>query len=384
MGAFDPLDSMFEKGFRIRQQKASRTARNSNRDTRRSSGGSPANRGSVNLSSNAKANNVKSVIRKAPEVVVKITGNSTGLKTLKNHLEYISRNGELELKSESGDSINGLSEIRDLRREFKSAQIPNESEKREFLHVMFSMPKGTPEKELKEAVRDFCKEEFSNRRYVMAFHDDTEKPHVHVCVSTRDFDRIDEPRLSPKKADLFRWRIGFADKLRELGVDAAASDRSTRFNFRKSEKAAIRQIRADNPASSVFNEKRHDKKLYTRIIKASEKPENAFVGALRPPRIPKVYQDLKNEIQSAVDSKKRPVNPASEAIKNSQSKNLSAWGEVSRRLADEGNTDLSNQVKTLIRNGSKEVVSRNQELFDLAVKQEQTQNLNSTIEGISK
>lgn len=384
MSAFDPLDSMFEKGFRIRKQKAARSERGLSRDSRRSSGGSPANRGSVKTSSNAKANNIKSVIRKAPEVVVKITGNSTGLKTLKNHLEYISRNGDLELKNESGDSINGLDEIRDLRREFKSAQIPAESDKREFLHVMFSMPNGTPEKELKEAVSNFCKEEFSNRRYVMAFHNDTDKPHVHLCVSTRDFDRVDEPRLSPKKADLFRWRIGFADKLRELDIDAAASDRTTRFNYRKSEKAPIRQIRADNPSSGVFNEKRHNEKIFTRLIKATENPDSAFVGALRPPRIPNIYNSLKTEIKSAVELKKRPDNPAIEKIKISQEKNISAWSEVSLRLEKEGNTDLSNKVKAIINNGSKEVLSRNQELFDLAVKKEKIHNINSTQEGISK
>lgn len=380
MGAFDPLDSWFEKGFRIRQQKAARTLRNSRRDAVR---GSSASRGSVKLSSNAKTNNAKSVIRKAPEVVVKITGNSNGLKTVKNHLEYISRNGKLELINESGDSIKGLSEIRDLRQELKSVQIPQESNKREFLHVIFSMPNGTPEKELRQAVSDFCKEEFSNRRYVMAFHDDTDKPHVHLCVSTRDFDRVDEPRLNPRKADLFRWRMGFADKLRELGVDAAASDRSARFNYKKSEKSAIRQIRADNPSSNVFNARRHDAKLYSRIIKAAEKPENAFIGPLRPPRTPKVYDALKNDIRNAVADNKRPNNPAVDAIKSSQEKNVSIWSEVARRLQDEGNTDLSNQVKALIREGGKEFVSRNQALFDLKINLDKNKELDSTIDVLN-
>jgi hypothetical protein len=46
----------------------------------------------------------------------------------------------------------------------------------------------------------------------MAFQGNTDHTHVHVCVNTRDIDRADEPRLSPRKADLFRWRLGFADK----------------------------------------------------------------------------------------------------------------------------------------------------------------------------
>ena len=231
MSAFDPLDGWFEKGFRVRSQKAARTAK---RDQARArSGTSPASTSGVKFSANAKAKNTASVIRKAPEVMVKITGSSSGLATVKHHLDYISRNGEVELTNESGETIHGREELKALREQMKASQVPNESNKREYLHVMFSMPPGTPEKAMREAVAQFCQEEFANRRYVAAFHDDTDHTHVHVCVGTRDIDRADEPRLSPRKADLFRWRQGFADKLRENGIDAAASERRHRFNHRK-------------------------------------------------------------------------------------------------------------------------------------------------------
>lgn len=380
MGAFDPLDFMFEKGFRIRKQRA---ARNTNRDARRSVGGNPAKRGNVNLSKNAKSDNIKSVIRKSPEVVIKITGNSSGLKTVKHHLEYISRNGDVDLVDQDGNVIHGLKQIKDLRENYKNAQIPQESNKREFLHVMFSMPKGTSADDLKLAVKNFAKEEFSNRQYVMAFHGDTDKPHVHICINTRDFDRADEPRLSPRKADLAHWRQGFAEKLRELGVDAAASDRSTRFKYRKSEHSAIRQIRADNPTSPAFNKKRQEAKQFNRLINASEKPQSAFVGALRPPRTPKVYDAVTAELKAAIKSGQRPINPHSEAINKSQQKHLTAWREVARNLAKEGNQELSDQVNVLISDGSKDVISRNQALFDSATKQQKQQNISTNKEGLS-
>ena len=113
MSAFDPLDGWFEKGFRVRSQKAARTAK---RDQARArSGTSPASTSGVQFSANAKTKNTASVIRKAPEVMVKITGSSSGLATVKHHLDYISRNGEVELTNESGETIHGREELKALR-----------------------------------------------------------------------------------------------------------------------------------------------------------------------------------------------------------------------------------------------------------------------------
>lgn len=371
MAGFDSLDRLFEKGFRVRQQNGAKTAQSKSRDARRvSGGGSPAPRGGVKSSASAKLANAKAVIRKAPEVVVKITGSSSGLKTLKSHLEYISRNGELELENELGESINGLKEIKDLRKQFENAQVPHESNRREFLHVMFSMPNGTPEKELRASVAAFCKEEFSNRHYVMAFHGDTDKPHVHVAVSTRDIDRVDELRLSPRKADLNRWRSGFAEKLRENDIEAAASDRGTRFNFRRPEKAAIRQIRAENPSSSVFNEKRYRNQSPTGGMDGGKTARIGATSAAQGARVPKTYQKLKTELEAAIAVGERPTNPLHDQIESKRLEKLAAWQNLAADLSKTGNAEdreLSKMIADLVKRGSQEPVSRNQALFDAAV-----------------
>ena len=365
MSAFDPIDSWFEKGFRIRKQKSATTAKGASRDAARSaSGSSPAKRGSVNFSSGAKVKNIKSVINKAPEVMVKITGSSKGTSSVKHHLDYISRNGDVELVNELGETIKGQAALKELRAQLKASQIPEESNKREFLHVMFSMPKGTPEKAMREAVAEFCREEFSNRRYVMAFHDDTDHVHMHVNVGTRDIDRVDEPRLSPRKDDLFRWRQGFADKLREIGIDAAASDRRPRFNYKKSENAVVRQIKGDNPKSERFNRERFEAKALNRVMNASIKPEKAFVGAHRPPRIPKVDQAFNKELQAAVKSKTRPVNPAEKNIEANRQAVLAAWSKVATNLDNEGNPALAKQVRELMQAGHEKPTSKMQEKYD--------------------
>ncbi|MCD8459801.1 relaxase/mobilization nuclease domain-containing protein (plasmid) [Xylella taiwanensis] len=364
MSAFDPLDGWFEKGFRVRVQKSARTAK---RDQARArSGTSLSSTSGLKFSANAKAKNTVSVIRKAPEVMVKITGSSSGLNTVKHHLDYISRNGQIELTNESGETIQGRDELKALREQMKASQVPNESNKREYLHVLFSMPPGTPEKAMREAVMQFCQEEFANRRYVAALHDDTDHTHVHVCVSTRDIDRADEPRLSPRKADLFRWRQGFADKLRENGIDAAASERRHRFNHRKPEHPVVRQIRAENPKSDVYNERRAKEKALDRAMKAIKRPETASVGPLRPPRVPKVYEALKSELQAALKAGVRPINPAEAKISETKAQTLASWGQVAKNLESTEQTDLAKSVTAFIRDADKSTSSRTQELFDLA------------------
>ncbi|MDR2924990.1 MAG: relaxase/mobilization nuclease domain-containing protein [Azoarcus sp.] len=359
---FDPIDAWFEKGFRIRKLRQS-TIR---ADRIRSAGGlRPLGTNRVKFSGGAKTANARAILKRAPEVMVKITGHSNGLNTAKHHLDYISRNGEVELENERGETTKGNRAVKDLLDELKASQIPAESKRREFLHVLFSMPPGTPEREFRESVRQFCREEFETRQYVIAVHRDTDHMHAHVCVGTRDMERADEPRLSPRKADLSRWRLGFADKLRENGIDAAASERRHRFQYRRAEKAEIRQIRADNPNSPVYNKRRALKQVEERAMRTMAKPDMAFVEPRRPPRTPKVYEALADELRAALKSGQRPKNPASAAIEASRALTKRGWENVLRNLEQAGDP-LAEEGRAFLRAAERPVVSRNQALFDEA------------------
>jgi hypothetical protein len=367
MPAFDPIDGWFEGGFRVRRQKPVAATKQAGRDRRRSdAGGGPAPRGGVKLSASAKTRNIKSVVRKAPEVMVKITGSSDGLGSVKRHLDYISRNGKVELTDEAGNQLEGRKSVEDYRRQLKAAQIPESSRKREFLHVVFSMPSGTSPREMREAVGQFCREEFSNRRYVMGMHEDTKQTHMHVCIGTRDIDRADEPQLSPRKNDLFRWRQGFAEKLRDAGVDAAASYRQHRFKHQRAEHPVVRQIRADHPELGGFNADRAQAKSRAGVAKAQARPDQAFVGPARPPRVPKVLQRLVSEVQAAVVAGQRPGNPAAAAVEARRQDTLGKWTDVHQQLTADGDHELASQVAVLIAEGAQPARSRTQELFDEA------------------
>ncbi|CAE6853981.1 hypothetical protein R75465_07314 [Paraburkholderia aspalathi] len=171
---------------------------------------------------------LEATTRKAPEVVVKISGGGKGMKAIRAHLDYISRNGQVALENQDGDMLAGRDDIRDLKNEFQSGGfgIPEESTVREAFNIVLSMPPGTDRNAVHDSVRSFAAEEFGeNFRYVFACHTDEAHPHVHLCVIARSNDGT---RLNPRKADLQDWRESFAAHLREHGIDANATRRLAR------------------------------------------------------------------------------------------------------------------------------------------------------------
>lgn len=108
---------------------------------------------------------------------------------------------------------------------FGGSRIPEKSERREAFNIMLSMPRGTDERSLVQAVREFAKAELANHRYVMVLHRHQANPHVHLSVRAEG---RDGKRLSPRKEDLRRWRETFAERLRSRGIEAEASSQVTR------------------------------------------------------------------------------------------------------------------------------------------------------------
>ena len=177
--------------------------------------------------------------RNAPEVMVKISGGGKGMRQVKAHLDYISRNGLVTLENEEGQLITGREAVRDLRDEWKYGQygIAEEAQRKEAFNIVLSMPPGTDRMSVNDAARAFAATEFSsNHAYVFAAHDDEPHPHVHLCVKALG---LDGTRLNPRKADLQRWRESFAEALRQRGIDANATPRTARGAIRGPVKQAV-------------------------------------------------------------------------------------------------------------------------------------------------
>ncbi len=184
------------------------------------------------------------VVRRAPQVMVKVTGGGRGMRAIAAHFRYISKNGRLDIEDERGDVRHGKEALRDLVDDWRygGSYIADDAQpgrRREAFNIMLSMPRGTDPLAVQRAARAFAKEELGDHKYVMVLHDHQANPHVHISVRAES---KHGKRLNPRKADLARWRETFAEKLRELGIDAEASRRAARGRVRTSE--ALWRIKA--------------------------------------------------------------------------------------------------------------------------------------------
>jgi hypothetical protein len=94
------------------------------------------------------------------------------------------------------------------------------------MNMILSLPRKTDKKCAMEVARQFMKKQFKdNHSYVMAGHDDTDQYHIHVIVKSQGHDG---KQLNISKRDLQEWRINYATKARELGVQVDASPRYAR------------------------------------------------------------------------------------------------------------------------------------------------------------
>jgi hypothetical protein len=170
------------------------------------------------------------VVRRAPQVMVKVTGGGRCMKAIAAHFRYISKNGRLDLEDERGEKMRGkdvLPELADDWR-FGGSLIPDDAEpgqRREAFNIMLSMPRGTDPLAVQRAAREFAQIELADHKCVMVLHDHQANPHVHISVRAES---KHGKRLNPRKADLHRWRETFAEKLRGWGVDAEATRQATR------------------------------------------------------------------------------------------------------------------------------------------------------------
>lgn len=175
------------------------------------------------------------VVRRAPQVMVKVTGGGRGMKAIVAHFRYISKNGGLEIEDERGDTLRGKESVCDLADDWRlgGSLIPDETapgHRRQAFNIMLSMPRGTDPMSVKWAAREFAKNELADHKYVMVLHDHQANPHVHISVRAES---KHGRRLNPRKTDLHRWRETFAARLRERGVEAEATRQATRGSVRR-------------------------------------------------------------------------------------------------------------------------------------------------------
>ena len=193
-------------------------------------------------------------VRRAPEVVVKVSGSRRGrdddreaISGVLRYMMYISRNGRLEMVDEMDDSIKGHQAVRDTHASWDLDMQRLTSRRGKALHpsfnVIFSMPAHTEAEKMLSAVQEFACKNFRGHQYGMVLHtretdpadDAPEHPHVHVVLRAED---QNGRRIHIRKGTLRGWREAFAVELRARGIEANATSRAERGKSYKSKRGA--------------------------------------------------------------------------------------------------------------------------------------------------
>ena len=182
------------------------------------------------------------IVRKAPEVVVKVTGRQRGGNHVKAHLDYIGRKGDVGIETRDGEILTAKDDIVERAAEWSDTLQWRSRPTVSSVALIFSMPEGTDPDKVLGAVRALAHAELSdNHDYVLALHTDTPRPHVHLTVQAEGLDR---KRFNPRPIQLHRFRERFARELRERGVVAEATPRRARGRGVAGSSIALVKLRA--------------------------------------------------------------------------------------------------------------------------------------------
>lgn len=182
------------------------------------------------------------IVRKAPEVVVKVTGRQRGGGHVKAHLDYIGRKGGVDIETRDGEILTSKDDITERAAEWSDTLQWRSRPTVSSVALIFSMPAGTDPDKVLGAVRALAHAELSdNHDYVLALHTDTPRPHVHLAVQAEGLDRT---RFNPRPVQLNRFRERFARELRARGVAAEATPRRARGQGIAGSSMALVKLRA--------------------------------------------------------------------------------------------------------------------------------------------
>src|SRR5690606_4887600 len=152
-----------------------------------------------------------------------------------------SRNGQIEVENQDGFIFRGQKDIRKgVLESWQALGVPEKSKRREAINLVLSMPPGTNPEAVRLAAKAFAQEQFDGHQYAFAQHLDEAHPHVNLCVMMKN--ELGQ-YMNPRKGELFEWRLRFADKMREQGVECAATRRVHRGITQKSEHSTLRHMR---------------------------------------------------------------------------------------------------------------------------------------------
>lgn len=324
-------------------------------------------RGSRTSSSGFTKKNALAVANRTPEAFCKLTGVTRSVNHASNHIDYISRNGKVELEDEQGNLFSGsrlgyeITEQWKNISKFKQFQDPDpmKNKSRYTTTLVFSMVAGTDEEKLKDSVRQLMKEEFGGKhKYVMGLHTDTNSPHVHVCILNKGLNKNKKLHLSRAKTKQLRAK--FAEKLVEHGIKAVATPRQMRGVIDKSDNKNLKKIKERLAKKGETLEK--DKKLAKTVIlevkgltpKKEQRGEKKMLQEQK--EIRDWYADIiANSKDLTIDERKKILEyaktlPSPETrrmkLENSLANNFKMQEQTNKQVVDHSKQNVTKNIST--------------------------------------
>lgn len=173
---------------------------------------------------------IHSYTSKSNQVLVKITGGSKNTDFLKRHINYISRNGALEIfTSASKTNFNGVDQRNQVFEFLKAGVLLSEPKEnnniKETYNIVFSFPNASGD-EIKNASMSLLKKKFPDNPFIIAIHNDTDNPHCHIIIKRENYKTGKKLSFSP--AELATLRKEFAKELNNLGISQAFDKEKTK------------------------------------------------------------------------------------------------------------------------------------------------------------
>ncbi len=240
------------------------------------------------------------IVRKAPEVVVKVTGRQRGGDHVKAHLDYIGRKGDVEIETRDGEILTSKDDIAERAAEWSDTLQWRSRPTVSSVSLIFSMPEGTDPDKVLGAVRALAHAELSdNHDYVLALHTDTPRPHVHLTVQAEGLDR---KRFNPRPVQLNRFRERFARELRARGVAAEATPRRARGQGIAGSSMALVKLRArlrtDGSRQITQSDRRTNEQAIAVARGQEQLPPFIAAGTVRWQEIRRAYQQTADSLDA--------------------------------------------------------------------------------------
>jgi hypothetical protein len=169
-------------------------------------------------------------VRRAPQVMVKVTGGGRGMKAICAHMRYISKNGRLDIEDENGTQVRGRDAVRELAADwrFGGSPIDDISDRREAFNIILSMPRGSAQPLVAlNAAREFAKTELAGHKYVIVLHDPSQPARSHQRARRVQGGPTPQPtqdRPAPLARDLRRNAMRLGHRCRCDATDGVRCD----------------------------------------------------------------------------------------------------------------------------------------------------------------